>query len=74
MMTVKVVESVSWVFLAQRDVPIPIRHMIELLRRDLSEHHSMQFPIADNQIGTMGVLSQIAGQVVVDYRVAPDFR
>ena len=72
MMTIKVLESVSGIFLAQVDVPIRMWHMIKITNIGFSEHHQMQVPITENQVGLMGMMSQTAEQVEMDYPEAPD--
>ena len=43
------------------------------MRRDVSEHHQMQVSITFNQLGTMGMMSQVA-EHVMDYLELPDSR
>ena len=45
---IQVRETVSGVFLARVDIPIQVWHMMEMMRRDFSEHHMMQVPITEN--------------------------
>ena len=51
MMTIKVLESVSGIFLfAQKDVQIQVGHMHEIMRGEFSEHHQVEVPIIENQL------------------------
>ena len=74
MMTVKKLESVSRHFLAQLDVPIQLRHKIEIMRKYPCKNYRVQFPITENQLETMGMMSQFAEQVAIDYTDVPDSR
>ena len=74
MMTVQKLESVSRYFLAHTDVPIQLWHKIEIMRKYPCEVHQMQFPIIENQLGKMGIMSQFAEQVALDYPEVPDSR
>ena len=47
---IQVRETVCGVFLARMDIPIQVWHMVEVMRRDFSEHHMMQVPITENQL------------------------
>ena len=49
------------------NVKIQVWHMIEIMRRDFSEHHQMLLTITENQIGMMERMSEIADQVGIDY-------
>ena len=48
--------------------------MVEIMRRDVREHHQMQVPITFNQLGTMGMMSQVAEHVGMEYPEVPDSR
>ena len=50
---IQVRESVSGVFLVRMDIPIQVWHMVEVMRRDFKEHHMMQVPMTENQLGEM---------------------
>ena len=63
----KVRQTVSEVFLAPMGIPIHVWPMVEVLRRDFIEHRILHVPITENQFGTMGMMSQIAEQVGMDY-------
>ena len=44
------------------------------MRNDFNEHHMTQVPITENQLGTMGMMSQVAEHVGMDYPEVPDYR
>ena len=67
-------ETVSGVFLAQMDIPIQVWHMVEVMRRDFSEHHMMQVPITENQLGTMQMMGEVSDHVGMSYPEIPDSR
>ena len=67
-------ETVSGVFLAPKDVPIQVWHMVEVMRRDVKEHHMIQVPITENQIGTMQMVDEVSEHVGVNYSEIPDPR
>ena len=50
---IQVRETVSEVFLVRVDIPIQVWHMVEVMRRDFKEHHMMQVPMTENQLGEM---------------------
>ena len=56
-----------WAFLAQMDVPIQVWHIIEIMRRDFSEHRQIHVPITENQVGTVGMIFYIAQQIEMNY-------
>ena len=60
---IQVRETVSGVFLARMDIPIQVWHMVEVMRRDISEHHMMQVPITENQPGTMQMMEEVSEHV-----------
>ena len=66
---IQVRETVSGVFLAQMDIPIQVWHMVEVMRRDFSEHHMMQVPITENQLGTMQMMGEVSDHVGMNYPV-----
>ena len=41
--------------------------MIEIIKRDFSEHHQLQVPITKNKLETMGMMSKIPELVGMDY-------
>ena len=45
--------------------------MIAIMRRDFSEHHQMQVAINENKLGTLGMMSQNAEQIGIDYPESP---
>ena len=67
-------ETVSGVFLARMDIPIQVWHMVEVMRRDFSEHHMMQVPITENQLGTMQMMAEVSEHVGMNYPEIPDSR
>ena len=71
-MEIKVLKSIAGIFLAQKNVSIQVCHIIEIMRRDFSEHHQMQVPITESPLETMTKMSQIAEQVCLDYPEIPD--
>ena len=64
-------ETVSGVFLARMDIPIQVWHMVKVMRRDFSEHHLMQVPMKENQLGEMQMTEKVAEHVGMIY---PDTR
>ena len=71
---VQVRETVSGVFLALMDIPIQSWHMVEVMRRDFIEHHMMQVPITENQLGTMQMMEEISDHVGMNYPEISDSR
>ena len=71
---IQVRETVSGVFLVQMDIPIQVWHMVEVMRRDFSEHHMMQVPITENQLGTMQMTAEVSEHVGMNYPEIPDSR
>ena len=71
---IQVRETVSGIFLARMDIAIQVWHMVEVMRKDFNEHHMTQVPITENQLGTMGMMSQVAEHVGIDYPEVPDYR
>ena len=69
---IQVRETVSGVFLAQMDIPIQLRHMVEVMPRDFNEHHMMQVPITENQLGTMQMTEEVSDHVGMNYLEIPD--
>ena len=64
-------ETVSGVFLVRMDIPIQVWHMVEVMRRDFNEHHMMQVPITENQLGTMQMMEQVAEHMGMNYPNIP---
>ena len=56
------------------DIPIQVRHMVEVIRRDFNEHHMMQVPITENQLGTMQMMEEVSDHVGMNYSEIPDSR
>ena len=71
---IQVRETVSGVFLARMDIPIQVWHMVEVMRRDFNEHHMMQVPITENQVGTMQMMEEVSEHVGMNYPEIPDSR
>ena len=71
---IQVRETVSGVFLARMDIPIQVWHMVEVMRKDFNEHHMMQVPITENQLGTMQMMGEVAEHVGMNYPEIPDSR
>ena len=71
---IQVRETVSGVFLARMDIPIQVWHMVEVMRRDFNEHHMMQVPITENQLGTMQTIGDVSDHVGMNYPEIPDSR
>ena len=67
-------ETVSGVFLAQMDISIQVWHMVEVMQRDFSEYHMMQFPITENQLGTMQKMEEVSDHVGMNYPEIQDSR
>ena len=65
-------ETVSGVFLARMDIPIQVWHMVEVMRRDFIEHHVMQVPITEIQLGSMQMMEEVSEHVVMNYPEIPD--
>ena len=60
-------ETVSGVVLARMDIPIQVCHMVEVMRRDFNEHHLMQVPMTENQLGEMQMTEEVAEHVGMNY-------
>ena len=71
---IQVQEKVSGVFLARMDIPIQVWHMVEVMRRDFNEHHMMQVPITENQLGTMQMMGEVSDHVGMNYPEILDSR
>ena len=44
------------------------------MRRDFNEHHMMQVPITENQLGTMQMMDEVSDHVGINYPEIPDSR
>ena len=71
---IQVRETVSGVFLARMDIPIQVWHMVYVMQRDFSEHHIMQVPITENQLGTMQMMGEVSDHLGMSYPEIPDSR
>ena len=71
---IQVRETVSGVFLARKDIPIQVWHMVEVMRRYFNEQHMMQVPITENQLGTMQMMEEVSDHVGMNYPEIPDSR
>ena len=71
---IRVRETVSGVFLARMDILIQVWHMVDVMRRDFNEHHMMQVPITENQLGTMQMMGEVSDHVGMSYPEIPDSR
>ena len=71
---IQVRETVSGVFLARMDIPIQVWHMVKVMRKDFNEHHMMQVPITENQLGTMQMMGEVSDHVGMNYPEIPDSR
>ena len=60
---IKVRETFSGVFLARMDIPIQVWHMVEVMRRDFSEHHMTQVPTIEDQLEEMQMTEEISDHV-----------
>ena len=48
--------------------------MVEVMQRDFNEHHMMQVPITENQLGTMQMMEEVSDHVGMNYPEIPDSR
>ena len=71
---IQVRETVSGVFLLQMGIPIQVWHMVEVTQRDFNEHHMMQVPMTENQLGEMQLTEEVAEHVGMNYPEPPDSR
>ena len=71
---IKVRETLFGVFLARMDIPIQVWHMVYVMQRDFSEHHMMQVPITENQLGAIQMIEEVAEHVGMNYPEIPDSR
>ena len=71
---IQVRETVSGVFLAQKDIPIQVWLMVEVMQRYFNEQHMMQVPITENQLGTMQMMEEVSDHVGMNYPEIPDSR
>ena len=71
---IQVRETVSGFFLARMDIPIQVWHMVEVMRRDFSEHHMTQVPMTENQLEEMQMMGEVSDHVGMNYPKIPDSR
>ena len=45
------------------EIPIQDWHMVEVMQMDFNEHHMMQVPITENQLGTRQMMEDVSEQV-----------
>ena len=67
-------ETVSGVFLARMGIPIQVWNMVEVVRTDFNEHHLIQVPITENQLGTMQMMEELSENVGMNYPEISDSR
>ena len=48
--------------------------MVEVMQTDFNEHHMTQFPITENQHGTMQMMEEVSEHVGMNYTEIPDSR
>ena len=46
--------------------------MVEVMRRDFTEHHITQVPMTENQLGEMQMMEEVAEHVGMNYPETPD--
>ena len=71
---IQVRETNSGVFLARMAIPIQVWYMVEAMRRDFNEHHMMQVPITENQLGTLQMVEEVTEHMGINYPEIPDSR
>ena len=71
---IQVRETVSGFFLARMDIPIQVWHMVEMMRRDFSEHHMTQVLMTENQLEEMQMMGEVSDHVGMNYPKIPDSR
>ena len=67
-------ETVSGVFLARMDIPIQVWHMVEVIRRDFTEHHMTQVPMTEKQLEETQMMEEVFDHVGMNYPEIPDSR
>ena len=67
-------ETVTGCFLARMDIPIQVWYMAEVMRKDFNEHHMMQVPMTENQLGEMQRKKEVAEYAGMNYPDTPDSR
>ena len=48
--------------------------MVEVMRRDFNEHHMMQVPMTENQLGVKQTMEEVSEHVGMNYHEIPDSR
>ena len=71
---IQVRETVSGVFLARMDISIQVWHMVEVMRRDFNDHHMMQVPMTENQLGEMQMKEQVSEHGGMNFPETPGSR
>ena len=71
---IQVRETVSGVFLLRMGIPIQVWHMVQVTQKDFNEHHMMQVPMTENQVGEMQLTEEVAEHVGMSYPEPPDSR
>ena len=71
---IQVRKTVSGVFLTRMDIPIQVWHMVEVMRRDLNEHHMTQLPMTENQLEEMQMMEDVSDHVGMNYPEISDSR
>ena len=71
---IQVRETVSGVFLLRMGIPIQAWHMVQVTQKDFNEHHMMQVPMTENQVGEMQLTEEVAEHVRMSYPEPPDSR
>ena len=56
---IQVREPFCGVFLFRMDIPIQVWLIVEVMQRDFNEHHKMQVPITENQLGTTQMMEEV---------------
>ena len=46
--------------------------MVAVMRRDFNEHHMLQVPITEKQLGTMQMMEEVSDHVGMNYPEIPD--
>ena len=56
------------------DIPIQVWLMVEVMRRDINEHHMTHVPMTENQLGEVQMMKEVAEHVGMSYPETPDSR
>ena len=68
---IQVRETVSGVFLARMDISVQVWPMVEVMPRDFNDHHMMQVPMNENQLGEMQMKEQVSEHVGMNHPEIP---